>query len=64
MRITGTIPGLKNVSVTVYLDPILDHAELANVTPKNAFKVGAAIARRRFKAEQDISFVAVEVNHG
>ena len=63
MRIVNTIPGLKNVSVTTFMDPILDRAELQNVTPKNAFKVGAAITRRRFARECETKVVAVEVHH-
>ena len=47
MRITMGIVGQPNVAVTYVLDRVLDVKELSNVTKQNAFKVGAAIGRRR-----------------
>jgi hypothetical protein len=38
---------MKNTTVEYVLDPMMDKAELENVTPKNMAKVGLAIARRR-----------------
>jgi len=47
MRIKVGIVGMKNTTVEYVLDPMMDKAELENVTPKNMAKVGLAIARRR-----------------
>jgi hypothetical protein len=47
MRIKVGIVGMKNTTVEYVLDPVMDKAELENVTPKNMAKVGLAIARRR-----------------
>jgi hypothetical protein len=47
---------------TMYLDRVLDRKELQNVTSQNAFKVGAAIARRRM-AQQGVVAVPVEVSY-
>lgn len=46
MRMTMGIVGVKNTTVTLTRDRIVDAKELENVTPKNKAKVATAIARK------------------
>ncbi len=46
MQIKVGIVGQQNVTCTLYLDPVMDHKELENVTEKNCVRVGTAIARK------------------
>lgn len=63
MRITMRLLGVENTYVTYVLDRILDVKELENVHKGNAFKVGAAIGRRRL-AKLGVQGVPVAVVFG
>lgn len=47
LRITMSLVGQPNVSVTFVLDRVLDAKEFVNIHKGNVSKVGAAIGRRR-----------------
>lgn len=46
MRMKMGIVGVKNVTVTMFLDRQMDAKELQNVTPRNKDKVATAVCRK------------------